>query len=94
MFALATIFACLSILGGLRILYLLRNKELRDSLWLSFLEDDFKNIFNKFETRPFAIWLLITSVFLLIWFFISYRLGIIDFRSIFRSIFELRIVGF
>lgn len=90
MFALATIFACLSILGGLRILYLLRNKELRDLLWLSFLEDDFKNIFNKFETRPFAIWLLITSVFLLIWVFISYHLGIIDFRSI----FELRIVGF
>ena len=90
MFALATIFACLSILGGLRILYLLRNKELRDSLWLSFLEDDFKNIFNKFETRSFAIWLLITSVFLLIWVFISYHLGIIDFRSI----FELRIVGF
>lgn len=94
MFALATIFACLSILGGLRIICLLTNKDLRDSLWLSFLESDFKNIFNKFETRPFAIWLLITSVFLLIWFFISYRLGIIDFRSIFRSIFELRIVGF
>ena len=63
MFALATIFACLSILGGLRILYLLRNKDLRDSLWLSFLEDDFKNIFKEPETRPFAIWLLITSVF-------------------------------
>lgn len=94
MFVLATIFACLSILGGLRILCLLADKELRDSLWLSFLEDDFKNIFNKSETRPFAIWLLITSVFLLIWFVISYRLGIIDFRSIFRSIFELRIVGF
>ena len=43
MFALATIFACLSILGGLRILYLLRNKDLRDSLWLSFLEDDSVN---------------------------------------------------
>lgn len=94
MFVLATIFACLSILGGLRILCLLADKELRDSLWLSFLEDDFKNIFNKSETRPFAIWLLITSVFLLIWFVISYRLDIIDFRSIFRSIFELRIVGF
>ena len=94
MFVLATIFECLSILGGLRILCLLADKELRDSLWLSFLEDDFKNIFNKSETRPFAIWLLITSVFLLIWFVISYRLGIIDFRSIFRSIFELRIVGF
>ena len=80
MFALATIFACLSILGGLRILCLLANKELRDSLWLSFLEDDFKNIFNESETRPFAIWLLITSMFLLI--------------LIFRSIFELRIVGF
>lgn len=90
MFALATIFACLSILGGLRIICLLTNKDLRDSLWLSFLESDFKNIFNESETRPFAIWLLITSVFLLIWFFISYRLGIIDFRSI----FELRIVGF
>ena len=94
MFVLATIFACLSIFGGLRILCLLADKELRDSLWLSFLEDDFKNIFNKSETRPFAIWLLITSVFLLIWFVISYRLDIIDFRSIFRSIFELRIVGF
>ena len=46
------------------------------------------------DVPPFAIWLLITSVFLLIWFFISYRLGIIDFRSIFRSIFEPRIVGF
>lgn len=94
MFALATIFACLSLLGGMRIIFLLANKELRESLWLSFLEDDFKNIFKESETRPFAIWLLITSVFLLIWFFISYRLGIIDFRSIFRSIFELRIVGF
>lgn len=94
MFVLATIFACLSIFGGLRILCLLANKELRDSLWLSFLEDDFKNIFNESETRPFAIWLLITGMFLLIWFFISYSLGIIDFRSIFRSIFELRIVGF
>lgn len=94
MFALATIFACLSILGGLRILCLLGNKDLRDSLWLSFLESDFKKIFKEPETRPFSIWLLITSMFLLIWFFISYRLGIIDFRSIFRSIFELRIVGF
>lgn len=94
MFALATIFACLSLFGGLRILCLLTNKDLRDSLWLSFLESDFKNIFNESETRPFAIWLLITSVFLLIWFLISYHLGIIDFRSIFRSIFELRIVGF
>ena len=94
MFALATIFACLSLFGGLSILYLLTNKDLRDSLWLSFLESDFKNIFNESETRPFAIWLLITSVFLLIWFLISYHLGIIDFRSIFRSIFELRIVGF
>lgn len=94
MFALATIFACLSLFGGLRILCLLTNKNLRDSLWLSFLESDFKNIFNESETRPFAIWLLITSVFLLIWFLISYHLGIIDFRSIFRSIFELRIVGF
>ena len=93
MFALATIFACLSLFGGLRILCLLTNKDLRDSLWLSFLESDFKNIFNESETRPFAIWLLITSVFLLIWFLISYHLGIIDFRSIFRSIFELRIVG-
>lgn len=90
MFALATIFACLSLLGGLRIICLLANKELRDSLWLSFLEDDFKNIFKESETRPFAIWLLITSVFLLVWFLISYRLGIIDFRSI----FELRIMGF
>lgn len=94
MFALATIFACLSLFGGLRILCLLTNKDLRDSLWLSFLESDFKNIFNESETRPFAIWLLITSVFLLIYFLISYHLGIIDFRSIFRSIFELRIVGF
>ena len=94
MFALATIFACLSILGGLRIICLLTNKDLRDSLWLSFLESDFKNIFNESETRPFAIWLLITIVSLLICFFISYQLGIIDFRSIFRSIFELRIVGF
>lgn len=94
MFALATIFACLSLFGGLRILCLLTNKDLRDSLWLSFLESDFKNIFNESETRPFAIWLLITSVFLLICFLISYHLGIIDFRSIFRSIFELRIVGF
>ena len=94
MFALATIFACLSLFGGLSILCLLTNKDLRDSLWLSFLESDFKNIFNESETRPFAIWLLITSVFLLIWFLISYHLGIIDFRSIFRSIFELRIMGF
>lgn len=90
MFALATIFACLSLLGGLRIICLLANKELRDSLWLLFLEDDFKNIFKESETRPFAIWLLITSVFLLVWFLISYRLGVIDFRSI----FELRIMGF
>ena len=90
MFALATIFACLSLFGGLIILCLLTNKDLRDSLWLSFLESDFKNIFNESETRPFAIWILITSVFLLIWFLISYHLGIIDFRSI----FELRIVGF
>lgn len=49
MFALATIFACLSILGGLRILCLLANKELRDSLWLSFLEDDFKNILTSLK---------------------------------------------
>ena len=90
MFALATIFACLSILGGLRILFLLTNKDLRNSLWLSFLEDDFKNIFKEPETQLFAIWLLITSVFLLVWFLISYRLGIIDFRSIFK----LRIMGF
>lgn len=90
MFALATAFACLSLFGGLIIICLLTNRELRDSLWLSFLESDFKNIYKDPETRPFAIWLLITSVFLLIWFFISYRLGIIDFRSI----FELRIVGF
>ena len=57
MFALATIFACLSLFGGLSILCLLTNKDLRDSLWLSFLESDFKNIFNESETRPFAIWL-------------------------------------
>ena len=94
MFALATIFACLSILGGLRIICLLTNKDLRDSLWLSFLESDFKNIFNESETRPCGIWLFISSVVFLIWFLIYYSLGIIDFRSIFRSIFELRIVGF
>jgi len=90
MFDLATIFACLSLLGGFRIICLLANKELRDSLWLSFLEDDFKNIFKESETRPFAIWLLITSVFFFVWFFIFYCLGVIDFRSIFK----LRIMGF
>lgn len=82
MFALATFFLCLSLLGGFKMLCFVMR--------FSFLKYDFKNIYKDPETRQFAIWLSITIVSLLICFFISYRLGIIDFRSI----FELRIVGF
>ena len=85
MFALATTFACVSLLGGLIIICLLTNKELRGSLWLSFLKYDFKDIFEEPKTRPFAIWLLITSLSLVIWFFISYHLGIIDFSILFSN---------
>lgn len=82
MLFLATFFLCLSLLGGLKMLCLVMR--------LSFFKYDFKYIYKDPETRQFAIWLSITIVSLLICFFISYRLGIIDFRSI----FELRIVGF
>lgn len=82
MLFLATFFLCLSLLGGLKMLCLVMR--------LSFFKYDFKKIYKDPETRQFAIWLSITIVSLLICFFISYRLGIIDFRSI----FELRIVGF
>ena len=82
MLFLATFFLCLSLLGGLKMLCLVMR--------FSFFKYDFKNIYKDPETRQFAIWLSITIISLLICFFISYRLGIIDFRSI----FELRIVGF
>lgn len=82
MFALATFFLCLSLFGGFKMLCLVMR--------LLFFKYDFKKTYKDPETRQFAIWLLITIVSLLICFFISYRLGIIDFRSI----FELRIVGF
>lgn len=82
MLSLATFFLCLSLFGGLKILCLVMK--------FSFFKYDFKKIYKDPETRQFAIWLSITIVSLLICFFISYRLGIIDFRSI----FELRIVGF
>lgn len=86
MLCLATFFLCLSLFGGFKILCLVMR--------FSFFKYDFKKIYKDPETRQFAIWLLITIVSLLICFFISYQLGIIDFRSIFRSIFELRIVEF
>ena len=82
MLFLATFFLCLSLLGGLKMLCLV--------IGLSFFKYDFKNIYKDPEIRQIAIWLSITIISLLICFFISYRLGIIDFRSI----FELRIVGF
>lgn len=82
MLSLATFFMCLSLFGGFKMLCLVMR--------FLFFKYDFKKIYKDPEIRLFVIWLLITIVSLLICFLISYHLGIIDFRSIFK----LRIVGF